>query len=62
MRKHELYTEYRDLFEYTGTKEIERVRIRGGQAIRRDWLVFETANDAQIFFSERCGAVEGRYP
>ena len=31
MRKYELYPEYRDLFEYCGNNEIERVRIKGGQ-------------------------------
>ena len=55
MRKLEVYPDYRDLFEYYGNKEIERVRIKGGQPIRRDWFVFETVDDAKFFFSERCG-------
>jgi hypothetical protein len=61
MRKHELYPNYRDLFEYYGSKEIERVRIKGGQTIRRDWFVFESEDDAMLFFSERCGAYQGWY-
>lgn len=61
MRKHEFYPEYRDLFEYFGKNEIARVRIKDGQAIRRDWFVFESEDDARAFFSIRCGAFEGRY-
>lgn len=61
MRKHELYPEYRDLFEYYGTNEIERVRIKNGQTIRRDWFIFESEDDAMAFFSKRCGVFEGRY-
>ena len=51
MRKYELYPEYRDLFEYLGNTEIQRIRIRGGEPIRQDWFVFETVDDAIVFFS-----------
>ena len=61
MRKYELYQEYHDLYEYYGDNEIERIRIKGGQQIRRDWFVFGSVNDAVIFFSEKCGGIEGRY-
>ncbi len=61
MRKYELYGEYRDVFEYRGKNEIERIRIKGGQPVRRDWLVFETEVEAGVFFSERCGAFTARY-
>ena len=61
MRKYEHYSEYRDLFEYYGNNEIERIRIKNGRMIRRDWFVFESENDASAFFRERCGAFEGRY-
>lgn len=55
MRKYELYPDYHDLFEYRGNNEIERIRIKGGQPVRRDWLVFETKDDAILFFDEKCG-------
>ena len=61
MRKHELYPDYRDLFEYYGSNEIERVRIKAGQPIRRDWFVFDSVDEAMMFFSEKCGTFEGRY-
>lgn len=61
MRKYELYQEFRDLYEYHGKNEIERIRIKAGQPIRRDWFVFNTVDDAVIFFIKKCGAIEGRY-
>ena len=38
MRKHELYTDYHDHFEYFGNTEIERIRIQGEKTIRHDWI------------------------
>jgi hypothetical protein len=42
MRKHELYTDYHDHFEYFGNTEIERIRIQGEKTIRHDWIIFDT--------------------
>ena len=61
MRKHEFYPDFHDLFKYYGDSKIERVRIKNGRTIRRDWFVFSSVNEAMVFFSERCGAFEGRY-
>ena len=61
MRKFELYPDYRDLFEYFGNTEIERIRIKGGYAVRRDWFVFDSTDEAMMFFNENCGELEGRY-
>jgi hypothetical protein len=61
MRKYEFYPCYRDLFEYSGSNEIERVRIKGGDMVRRDWLVFNSSDEAMMFFNQRCGAFDGRY-
>jgi len=60
MRKYEFYPEFRDLFQYDGSNEIERIRIKEGRTVRRDWFVFESVDEASIFF-ERCGGFEGRY-
>ena len=40
MRKHELYTDYHDFYEYFGNTEIERIRKHGDKTIRHDWLNF----------------------
>jgi hypothetical protein len=61
MRKLELYPDCRDLFEYYGNKEIERIRFKGRHPVRRDWLVFDSIDAAMLFFKERCGVMEGRY-
>jgi len=58
MRKYEFYPEFQDLFEYDGSNEIERIRIKGGRPVRRDWFVFESADDAMMFFTQRCGTFE----
>ncbi len=39
MRKHELYTNYHDQFEYFGNTEIERIRKQGEKTIRHDWIL-----------------------
>jgi hypothetical protein len=61
VRKYEQYPDYRDMFKYYGNNEIERVRIKGNNAVRRDWFVFDSTDEAMVFFIERCGAVDGRY-
>jgi hypothetical protein len=58
MRKYEHYPEFHDFFEYCGTNEIKRVRIKGGQAVRRDWFVFESIDEAVGFFRRVCGTPE----
>ncbi|MGD8846440.1 MAG: hypothetical protein PVJ84_16025 [Desulfobacteraceae bacterium] len=60
MKKYELYPDYHDLFEYRGKKEIERIRIKGGLPVRRDWYVFETEDEAIFYFIKRCG-IRTRY-
>ena len=61
MRKYEFYPEYRDLFQYHGRNEIERIRIKGNHTVRRDWFVFDSSDEALLFFRERCGALAERY-
>ena len=62
MRKHEIYTEYFDAFEYYGKAEVVRIRRRySGKTVRRDWLVFETPDKALRFFKTRCGEYIGYY-
>jgi hypothetical protein len=60
MRKHELYTNYHDQFEYFGNTEIERIR-KQGETIRHDWIIFDTVDEAMEFFNDRGGEFEGYY-
>jgi len=52
MRKHELYTDYHDHFEYFGNTESERIRKQGEKTIRHDWIIFDTVDDP---FEDRPG-------
>lgn len=61
MRKHEHYPDFMDLFEYYGTSEIVRIRKRNGRPVRQDWLIFESAEQALVYFNTRCGEFNGVY-
>ena len=47
----------REEFEYHGSTAVERVRMQNGQ-VERDWLYFDTAEDAADFFFESCACCE----
>lgn len=61
MRKHESTTTYHDYFEYFGNTEIARIRKRSGKTLRRDWIIFDTVEDAMAFFNSKCGEFIGYY-
>ena len=61
MRKHELTADYHDTFEYFGNTEIERIRTRFGRTQRRDWIIFDTVEEAMQFFNSKCGEFIGYY-
>jgi hypothetical protein len=61
MRKHELYQEFHDQFEYFGNTEIERIRKKGSKTIRRDWIIFNTVDEAMEFFKHKVGEFMGYY-
>ena len=61
MRKHELYSEFSDTFEDLGRTEIMRIRRKGTQTIRRDWIIFETTHEALTHFEDKCGEHLGYY-
>lgn len=49
--------EGQELFEYHGNTAIERIRKQKGK-IRRDWLYFDSAEEAVEFFNEQCACYE----
>ena len=61
MRKYEIYPTYRDFFEYHGSNEILRIRERYGTIIRKDWLVFNSPDEAVDHFNNKCGEYIGYY-
>ena len=42
-----------EFFEYHGNTAIERTRLQNG-AVQRDWIYFNSAEEAVEFFCEQC--------
>ena len=61
MRKHEFYTDCHDYFEYFGNTEIERIRKQHNKTVRRDWIIFDSVDEALEYFNNTCGEFVGRY-
>ena len=55
MKKNEFHQNHQEKFEYHGNTTIERIRKRGGMVIARDWLLFDTVEEATDYFNSRCG-------
>ena len=41
----------RDLYEYHGNTEVKRIRKKGDAVISRDWLVFDSVDEAMEFYN-----------
>jgi hypothetical protein len=54
MTKNISYTEYHDSYEYHGNTTIELTRIQGGVTIWRDWIMFDTVEEATEYFNDAC--------
>ena len=48
------YPGYQEVYEYHGNTAIEIIRKRGGTTLWRQWIYFDTAEDADTFFNEVC--------
>ncbi|MBW1840465.1 MAG: hypothetical protein JRF27_04815 [Deltaproteobacteria bacterium] len=55
MTKQEIYIDYNDSFEYHGCTVIERTRNRAGITIKRDWILFDSVEEAADYFYNNCG-------
>jgi hypothetical protein len=47
-------TEYEDAYEYHGCTTISVTRRRAGSTVWRDWLIFDSVEEAAAFFHESC--------
>ena len=47
------YQDYLETYEYHGNVAVERVRRQNG-AIEREWLYFDSTEEAVEFFTEMC--------
>jgi hypothetical protein len=46
--------DYQDFFEYHGNTMIEQTRTRGDAVIWRDWIVFNSVEEAETYFNACC--------
>ena len=61
MTRHDLYLNYQDCYEYHGNTTIELIRTQDGVIIKRDWLLFDSVEEAQEFFNDNCSDCRGYY-
>lgn len=52
MTKQEIYADYQDYFEYHGNTAIEWTRKQRGITIRRDWIIFDSVEEAVEYFND----------
>jgi hypothetical protein len=45
---------YCDCYEYHGNTVIEHTRTRGAETLWRDWIVFDTVEEASDYFNAAC--------
>jgi hypothetical protein len=56
MDKHKLVKKYCEYFEYYGSTAIKRIKKRGRKIISREWILFDSIEEAREFFNEYCHA------
>jgi hypothetical protein len=52
MTRHELYPDYNECYEYHGNTAVEITRKQAGVTIKRDWILFDSVEEAQEFFHD----------
>jgi hypothetical protein len=45
---------YEDYFEYHGNTVIEHTRTQAGETVWRDWILFDTVEEAADYFNAAC--------
>ena len=48
------YPNYDDCYEYHGNTTIELTRKQDGAVIWRDWILFDSVEEATDFFNDTC--------
>ena len=61
MTRHELYPDYHECYEYHGNTAVEITRKQAGVTIKRDWVLFDSVEEAQEFFHDNDNNYEGNY-
>jgi hypothetical protein len=58
MTKHIFNPDYHDCYEYHGNTTIELTRRQGEITLLRDWLTFDSVQEAADYFNEHCSGYE----
>lgn len=58
MTKYNFNSEYHDCYEYHGNTTIELTRRQGDMTVWRDWITFDSVQEAAEYFNECCIASE----
>jgi hypothetical protein len=58
MTRHIFSPDYYDSYEYHGNTTIELTRKQGETTVWRDWITFDTVEEAAAYFNEHCSAYE----
>jgi hypothetical protein len=58
MTKHIFSPDYHDCYEYHGNTTIELTRRQGEITLWRDWITFDTVQEAADYFNEHCSSYE----
>jgi hypothetical protein len=54
MTRHQISPDYQETYEYHGNTTIEYTRARRGRTILREWILFDSVEEATEFFNETC--------
>ena len=57
MTKHIFVQHHHEFFEYHGNTMVERIKKGAGNTVTRDWILFDTVEEAQEFFNSNCEGV-----
>ena len=61
MTRYESYPDYQCCYEYHGNTSVEVTRKQDGITVGRDWILFDSVEEAQEFFYCDCGVDGGSY-
>ncbi len=54
MTRYIAYSDHLDYLVYHGNTAIERIRTRAGATVLRDWIHFDTVEEAETYFNDVC--------
>jgi hypothetical protein len=46
--------DFQETFEYHGNTSVEMTRRELGYVTKRDWIIFDTVEEAQTFYYDHC--------